>query len=437
MTQNDVMQLFIGTDVGAGTPTTSANSYISDYTKLVDGEMAVVNSHNMVLSASTVLSDDLVKRDGIKIVMREGTDIRTSDLIKQNNIVTIKSQIDVAAANQVSYIGYNGTSGAIVVANSKLYVVRLNLKELDQGQQMILNAPYKSDASATQQEIGLGLALALSNVLRRQAVQPIQADLVSSVAHAATAGVTYDVTVVKGEKTFSILTNRYYDSSSAMAVGDFVRFSDVTTVTGTLVTDPVYKIVSFPAALIIEVDRPIEAESGTYPAAIASANRPDRCSIITAAKALAGDFGIKFEGVTRAFTAGRYKYSKVEFTIGLDSASSFSTTPVTYSTAATLGQGNYEQIAQLEWELLGNDGNGYPGDFLWSPARARATSGKTYDQLSITYYGDHSTAGVGGTPRRMKQLLLAFETGFSTTEAPDIICDVIAAYSTQAVSIAV
>jgi hypothetical protein len=428
----------IGKDVGATTPTTAVNGTISSYASLIDGEMAVVNAHMKVLSATSVLTDDIVAESGIKIVLRNGTDIITSDLIKQGNILAVKSQVDVADAEQVTYIGYNGTSGEIEVANSKLYVIRLSLKEQDntgQGQELILNAPFKSDASATQLEVALGLVQSLSRTLRRQAVPPIQAELVCDVAYAATAGFAHAITFVKGEQYVTVATNTNYGAtggSSALAVGDYVRLSDDTTTKGCLVTDGIYKVTELTSTTVFKVDRPIEEESMS---AVAVALVP--AGVLTAAKMATANLGIKLSGVARAFTVGKGPWTKVAFEVGLDSASSFGTTPVTYSTKMTLGQGNYEQIAELEWGLLGNDGNPYPGDFMWTAARALATSGKTYDQISITYYGDHSTGGVGGTPRRLKQLLLAFETGFSTTEAPDIICDVLAAYTTQTISIAV
>lgn len=438
MTQNDVMTLLIGKDVGSGTPTTAVNGTIASYADLVDGEMVAVNAHHKVLSATSVLTDDVVKEHGMKILLRNGTELLSSPLIKQENIVAVKSQVDVADAEQLSYIGYNGTSGEIEAVNSKLYVVRLSLKEFDVtgfGQETILNAPYKSDASATQLEVALGIVQALSRTLRRQAVQPIQAELVCNVAHAATAGVAGTTTYVKGSDLITISSALHYGAtggSSDIAVGDYVRLSDDTTTQGTLVTDGIYKVMELVSSTVMRVDRPIEEESMS---AVAVATQS--CCILTAAKMAAADLGIKLTGVARPFQVGKFPFSKVVFDIGLDSASSFGSTPITLNTAATLGQGNYEQIAELEWNLLGNDGNPYPGDFMWSAARALATSGKTYDQISITFYSDHSIGGVGATPRRLQQLLLAFETGFSTTEAPDIICDVLAAYSTQTISIAV
>lgn len=442
MTQNDIMQLFIGKAAAAtAVPTPAINTIVTDYSKLADGEIAVVNSHNMVLSATSVLTDDVVAESGIKLVQRNGTTFLTSDLIKQGNILAIKATAYSAGAEQVSYIGYNGTSGAIEVANSKLYVVRLELKEQDQtgiGQHMILNAPYKSDATATQLEIALGLVAMLSKVLRRQTVKPIFAALTcdASVGGAGYTGrFAHDVTIVNGEQYVTVATNSQYNTNVALVVGDFIRINPVSTTTGTAVTNQIYKVTELTSGTIFKVDRPIEAPSGTYPTLISGANKGGRVAGITAANIAAStQFGIKLTGLARTASLGKTPYSKVSFKIGLDSSSSFGTTPVTYTTAMSLGQGTYEQVAELEWVLLGNDGNPYPGTFLWSAARAMAVSGGTYNLVGINYYGDHSTGGVGATPRRLKQILIALPSSYDNNDSADILLDIIAAYATQSLA---
>jgi hypothetical protein len=58
-------------------------------------------------------------------------------------------------------------------------------------------------------------------------------------------------------------------------------------------------------------------------------------------------------------------------------------------------------------------------------------SGNFIAEIS-NYYGDHATQGVGATPRRQKQLQIAFAQGFADTEASDIVIEVLDAYSTIA-----
>ena len=316
MTQNDVMQLLIGKDIGA-VPSVAAGSPVVDYSSLVDGEVAVVNSHNIVLSATTVLTDDTVAESGIKLVQRSGTDLLQSDLIKQNNILSYKGSLDAAGAEQLSYIGYNGTSGAIEVVNSKLYVVRLSLKEKDQtgqGQEWILNAPYKSTAAATEDAIANGLALSMANQVNRQTVKPMKVELIANTAHAATGAFANTVTVVNGEKMVTVATNLNYDTSVALAVGNYVRFSAAPATTGSLVTDGIYKVTEIVSTTQFNVDRPLEVTSGTFTNGLAGA------TVLNAAKVAAADFGIRMTGIARPFEAGKFRYSKVEWNIGLDSS---------------------------------------------------------------------------------------------------------------------
>lgn len=428
MTQNDVMQLLIGKDIGA-VPSVAAGSAVVDYSSLVDGEVAVVNSHNIVLSAASVLTDDIVAESGIKLVQRSGTDLLQTDLIKQNNILSYKGALDAAGAEQISYIGYNGTSGAIEVVNSKLYVVRLGLKEKDQtgqGQEWIINAPYKSTAAATEHAIANGLALSLANAVNRQVVKPMKVELIANTAHAATGAFDNDTTVVNGEKMVTVGTNLQYDSAAGtLAVGDYVRLSAAPAVTGSAVTDGIYKVTELVSATQFNVDRPIEAASGSYTSSKAVA------TVLNTTKITAADLGLRFTGIARAFDPGKFRYSKVEFEIGLDGTESFGDTGITLNTAMSLGMGTYEQIAELEWELEGNRGSVYEGDFMQPDRKADADSAATYDQVAMTYFGDHSVGAVGATPRRNKQLILALATGFSNDEAPDIVVDVLDAYSTQ------
>jgi len=424
MTQNDVMQLMIGEDISA-VPSVAAGTAINTYTQLVDGELAVVNPHNVVLSATTVLTDDLVKIHGCKVLGRVGTKLISSDLIKQDNIISFKSETGSVAAEQVTYIGYNGTTNSIDVNNSALYVTRLTLKERDIngfGQDLILNAPYKSDATATQPEVACGIALALSNVLRRQATPPIKAELICDRASTVANGFDNTGTVVNGSKTFSLLVSVEYAAGTPVVAGDYVRFAATTASTGTTVADGIYKVTNV-SGLYVTVDRPIEAPSGTY------TDTENEILVIPAASAAVAAFGIKLTGIARTFSLPKWRYSKVEFEVGLDSDSSYEDTIVTYTTKMALGEGTYQQIAQLEYDLLGNDGDPYKGDFLWSAHKAQADSTKTYSTMSLGYYMDPQTEAIGGSVRRQKQLVIALEKGFLATEYSDIISDVFQAYT--------
>jgi len=270
--------------------------------------------------------------------------------------------------------------------------------------------------------------------MRRQAVPPIEVGLICDVAYAATAKMAHDCTIVKGEYYITVGTNSQYNTSVELAVGDYVRINHVSTTTGCGVTNQIYKVTELTSGTVFKVDRPVEAPSGTYPTLISGANKGGRVTVLTAAKVAAADLGIKLTGLARTFSLGKGPYSKVSFEVGLDSSSSFGNTPVTYTTKMSLGQGTYEQVAALEWNLLGNDGNPYPGDFMWSAARAMAVSGGTYNIVAINYFENHSTGGIGAQPRRMKQILIALPSAYDNNDSADVLLDILAAYTTQAMT---
>jgi len=422
--QNNVMTLLIGKDLGAVSPTTAAGSPIlaASDTYLADGELAVVNSHNIVLNAVTVLTNAIAVNKGIRVVQRSGTTLVYSDIIRRPaSIGSFEGTTDAAATQQVSYVGYNGTSLAIDLLNSNNYELRMNLIEGDRqgfGSQPRINASFKSDLTATQAEIAAGLHLALAGSMLLNPEAPAR---VERVVQATTITDSDNIlTVVNGSNRVTWTTAAEY-GGTPFAAGDTVRIG--TSASGAGTTDPAYILTSVTGTTIGTLDVPFQGVSGAIPATdVARVNTP-----------LA--WGLKFTGLARGFTLGKQGSINniVRFTLGLDN---FGTTAATYTTAAAEGTGTYRQIAELEWFLQGNEGNEYRADFMHTTARSDATSGSTYDTLSIGYVDD-SEAGLAMLQRSPKQLMLAFATGFSTTEPPDIVIETLEAFAGQSSGIAV
>ena len=113
MDQKDVMNIMVGRDVGAKSTANATGTAIATYSDLKDGELVVVNPHNVVVGATEILTDGLIAKYGFKFIVRKGTKLEHSDLMKIDNIRSCDGIADSAAAVQVSYIGYNGSSGAI------------------------------------------------------------------------------------------------------------------------------------------------------------------------------------------------------------------------------------------------------------------------------------------------------------------------------------
>jgi len=96
--------------------------------------------------------------DRFKVVFKDvDGNIVESPFIDYDNIVKKNSTDYVADTEQKTYVGYNGTTGSITVANSDEYYIHLDRKDSSKtwGEHTLykLVAAYKSDASATETEI--------------------------------------------------------------------------------------------------------------------------------------------------------------------------------------------------------------------------------------------------------------------------------------------
>jgi hypothetical protein len=143
---------------------------------LEDGELLVVDGNFAVVTAADTVDD----APGLYIVQGTptGTPPKMSTRIQGRNITKFKGASYAAAAQQVSYIGYNTTAGAINAANSTAYsltIVFKHNKELWSKRPALRTYSYTSTASATQAEIATAL-VALMNAdaeFARQAVAAV------------------------------------------------------------------------------------------------------------------------------------------------------------------------------------------------------------------------------------------------------------------------
>ena len=437
MDQKDVMQLLVCRDVQTASTANATGTMIDAYDDLKDGEIVVTNPHNIVIGATEILTDVLVAKYGFKFIVRKGTFLLHSDLIKIDNIRSVVGLADVAAAAQLSYIGYNGVSGAIEANDNVPYVPRFNMDFRDragQGQEVILDGVYKSLASAKASDITIGLIQSLDNMMSRANYdEPIVFNAICNVAVDADYDLTNTSTVTQGSKVFSVATNLTYNTAAGtLAVGDYIRFAP--TLNGTLsLISSVYEVKAISGAgpYYVTLDRPIKEPSGAW------TDAGNGIQVIPAATGDLADWGIKCTGQTRKFEAGKWRDSVVQFEIGLNA--SFGDTTVTYDTAASHGIGTYNQIAQLEWELKGNMGLVYAADYLQPAFTLVADHTATtamYDQIAISWFDDKPTNPVD-VSHSAKQLILAAVTGFATTEPFDLVCDALTALGWNLTAVAV
>jgi hypothetical protein len=280
------------------------------------------------------------------------------EMIKLNEITNYAGQLYAAAVEQVSYVGFNGTSGSIEVIPNNLYFFRISriFNTFLRGNQLIPKyGQFNSGSSSTQEQIATGLIKNLIANFKEEyrLEKDIQFDLVTSnagtaVTVAAGADLT-DLQYIKGAKVVTGLlsgapalgTDEVFDN---IAVGDYLR-------AGTATTAGVYKVTAVTAGTAstpatITLDIPFQGESTII--ALASNE------VVTAAQAAAGSFGIKMTGRPLKFDVIRWRqYDKLRWNVTLEG---FGATPFTIATAATPGTGVFEEVASAEFMSWGNEG---------------------------------------------------------------------------------
>lgn len=375
---------------------------------LADGEVRCFSPGGTLKTEGTIVNEEFV------IAMGRGTSDTplVSQKIKKDWVTRISKKDYAADTQQVDYIGYTGTTGSIAVSNNTVYRATINMIEgndTNHGGVYVKDLVYESDSAATQAEIAIGLTGSGINSFDRE-VKNSSGNAPIMFAALCNEGVTTancfdnDATVTKGSKVFSVSTNLQYNSGAGTAaVGDFVRLGTAAGAVGaTALGSDVYRIESI-SSTFVTVDRPIQVASGTYTAA------GNMAEVLTAAEGAAANWGIELAGQDLDWKLGKINDRLVKWDLKLDS-DAFGATTLTNSAVATLGTGTYNQVADLEWWAMGNNGEafrkGEPNIYSYTPM---AASGSTYDIITIEMEkGRNDSLGYVNSPQVIH---LAIPTG--------------------------
>lgn len=408
--QNFHSQILVG-----GTATKTATLATDRVTAMAAGEIGCFTPGGFLYTEATADADDpfvitLKRSDGTF----QSTGVLTKSMVKS---VTLKTA--VADAEQIDYVGYNGSSGSITVANDEFYRIRIWLREGHQnnihGTEYEKHAIYESDATATEAEIALGLVANgnanMSREPKNSSGNPfIKFKAVCSVALAndyVFDNSGFDVTVVKGSKiAYVAAATPTYNTGTALAVGDFLRMGDATGADGVVaLKSDVYKVVALPTTTTIELDRPVQVTSATY------VDNGGRITVIPAASGVAANWGVGITGQPQDFSATSsqgsvLKYQKVAWTTQLNSEA-FGSTVITKDTAASLGVGQWEQVTEMEVFMNGNNGEffrkGQPNLFSWTLQTDSAEG--SYDLIILEI--DETATSLVQSHHGLKQVIIA------------------------------
>lgn len=372
-TQRNVGYLQIG---GTVTGFSARATAIND---LLVGEVGVFTPEGVLMTEALAATED---RFVVATKQADGVVVK-SPVYRKADIASAKRLVYAAETAQVDYIGYNGTSGSIEAINNNLYKIDIQVQELLRSNtdgRKVKFGFYQSDSSATQAEIAIGLAGSLIYNFDREPEKFITFKAICNDALAAGEDFDETISVVNGSKVIANAdATPTYNTGTALAVGDFIRFG-ATTTSAVALTDDVYEVKSISGANIT-LDRPVQLASGDY---VTGSNYTQ---VIPAADGASADWGIVMTGASLSFTAGKFNAEVARWESQLKD---FGTTSVDLmSTAASPGSGTVNQVAQMEWFYQGNEGEYHREGFstLFSP-RANtnpSVAGSGYDLFALTF----------------------------------------------------
>lgn len=341
---------------------------------LADGVVAVVNP-DMTVIANLATAEAA----GTPFFIVQGTGVgkalKVSPLFdpRKSNYTISKGRFQ-AETNQVTYIGYNGSAGAIDAADaSTTYVITLimtNPNAGDRSQPSRRYGVYTSPATgASDEDTTLNL---VTNLIANDSHQVDDNILVERVVSDAATNTEWDnVAIATGNATFTkgSKTVTMTDTSNLVA-GHWFRVG--TSATEAL-TDPAYKIASIDSGTQITLDLAYQGATATIDDAW-----------IHNVGATPGDFGIKLTGKDRTFDVVQNRnHYKTRFTVTVNESLGLITT----STKAFEGKGNPNQVAMDYYEGEGFEGISYtlgtppPNNRLSVPT---ALTGE-YGQMHVTF----------------------------------------------------
>lgn len=296
---------------------------------------------------------DIATGDRYAIVQSLGS---TKPLMKSPMITkgkeTFSLGVHVDSVQQVTAVGFNGTTGSLPAANSTDYWIRIRKNDNDSANNSqpasMFAGPVKTDATATQEELAFAL---VKNGIRNFDLEPdpyLFFEALSDEAGTGLAGNAANLIFTKGSK---IVTGDAEDKTiTNLSVGDLLKIS-------TAKTNGVYKVTAVANLGAGAGTTPTITLNYAYQEATATVAR-NTCARITAADAAASEMGVRMTGVASEFSVSHWRnYYVNRFTATFSDTS----TTVTSLTGANTGSGMWEQVAMDEYMNFGFEGQGTIG----------------------------------------------------------------------------
>jgi hypothetical protein len=283
----------------------------------------------------------LANGDGFFVIQGKGAGVplmKSPRLTKGNTKVTIAKH--KAAVQQVTAIGYNGTTGALPVANNTSFFIKIRKRDNDaanRSQPMSLFAgPVKTDATGTQEELAFALVISgLQNFKNEPANNYLKFEALVAGTQADWSGTATHLSLTKGSRV-ALFTDNTGAASTATAptVGGIISILGVA-----------YKITAS-STTSITLNYAYQGDTGLVAGGTTAASQ---AGIV----GTPGDYGVRLTGVAAPFNVNSFRdYYANRFTATFSDAS----TPVTHLQGAYNGNGTWQQVAMDEYMNYGYEG---------------------------------------------------------------------------------
>ena len=261
-----------------------------------------------------------------------GRPLMKSPILTKSKVLASVSK-HVAAKQQVTVIGYNGTTGVLPTANNTSFFIKIRKRDNDaanRSQPMSLFAgPVRTDATGTQEELAFLLAVnGLKNFKDEPANGYLKFEVISNGTLAAIGATTLAAT------TGSRLVT--YSAAHSLVLGDLIFIAGAT-----------YKVAAVPSATTITLNF---AFQGTTVTALATgAIYATTHGLLTVPTA----FGVRLTGKPAPFNVNTFRdYYANRFTATFSDSS----TLVSHMAGAFNGTGVWQQVAMDEYMSYGFEG---------------------------------------------------------------------------------
>lgn len=337
---------------------------------LEEGAIVVVDAGMRRIAATTPTGGGYDKVDRYRIVQGKGTgkQLMISPMITKAS-ATLSTSIHRVAVQQVSIVGYNGTTGTLPVAADTDFFIKIRKNDNDaanRSQPMSLFAgPVKTDATPTQLELAEAL---VSNGIVNFAKEPANGyltfEMLNGGARTAAHSGAGTLTFTKGSR--EVVASAATASTNVVA-GDLISIAAAT-------TTAVYLVTAKDGTGNLTLSVPYQGATTTITASAANIR-------VAEATAAAAASGVRLTGVQADFDVNAFRdYYVNRFTVTFSDESTLITT-----TGARTGSGVWQQVAMDEYMSYGFEGQ---NDMLAVPPRFRdqaVIEGNKYGCMEISW----------------------------------------------------